>query len=74
MNLERRDSEIISIIFRFFLGNVDKSHESFAVITDFWALVKMEGVLFEQIMLHTAVVWQTGTNISRNVLHTSSRL
>jgi len=42
MNLGRRHSEIISIIFRFFLGNVDKGHENFAVIADFWAWIKME--------------------------------
>jgi hypothetical protein len=42
MNLERRASEIISIIFRLFLGNVDKSHENGSLITDFWAWMKME--------------------------------
>jgi len=42
MNLEGRDSEIIGIIFLFFFGNADKSHENFAIITDFWAWMKME--------------------------------
>ena len=42
MNLETRDSEIISTIVRFFLGNVDKSQENLAVITDIWAWMKME--------------------------------
>jgi hypothetical protein len=41
MSLEGRDSEIIGIIFMFFLGNSNKSRENFAVITDFWAWIKM---------------------------------
>jgi hypothetical protein len=42
MNLERRDCEIISIIFRLFLGNIDKSHENVSLIIDFWEWMKME--------------------------------